>query len=193
MIEKIKFGAAAVALLCLAASSVTAASLERVPITSFDIAAAITSAGIRVTAEQIEQLSSIPATKPSPRLKLVKLEPMDGYLVKARLQCDSTRICLPFYVLINWQQAQDSRAALASWKESTSAGPRALKKDEILVHSGKNATMIFDGTSIHMTLPVVCLQNGGRGQRVRVASTDRKRTFIAKVEGEGIVRATWGE
>ena len=45
----------------------------------------------------------------------------------------------------------------------------------MLVRSGRTATLMFEGEYIHMTLPVLCLQNGGRGQQVRVISKDTKR------------------
>ena len=38
-----------------------------------------------------------------------------------------------------------------------------------------------------MTLPVMCLQNGGRGQQVRVVNKETKKTYLARVTGPGIV------
>jgi len=171
-------------------AAVTAIAKERVAIQSADIASAMSSAGVHVTPDQIERLSDLFATRP-PKLKLVALDPMDGDRVKARLRCESTKVCLPFYVLIHWQDAADFNAAMASWRLAKDVGPHLWRRDELLVHSGKDATMIFDGDQVRMSLPVVCLQNGSRGQRVRVMSKDRKRTFVAQVAGAGIVRAGW--
>ena len=193
MIGHAKFVKVTLAILCAATSLASASTKERVPIKAADIATALASAGVRVTADQIEQLSTVPAAKAGPALKLVNLAPLDGDLVKARLRCESSRICLPFYVLVHWQNSTPPNGSTASEHQAEATVLRSVKKSEAMVHSGRNATMILDGNEFRITLPVICLQSGGRGQRVRVMSTDRKRTFVAQVTGEGVVRAGSGK
>jgi flagella basal body P-ring formation protein FlgA len=38
-----------------------------------------------------------------------------------------------------------------------------------------------------MTLPVMCLQNGGLGQQVRVLNKETKKTYLAHVTALGVV------
>ena len=49
------------------------------------------------------------------------------------------------------------------------------------------------GEYIHMTLPVLCLQNGGRGQQVRVINKDTKKRYVARVTGPGVVTSVLAE
>ena len=44
--------------------------------------------------------------------------------------------------------------------------------------AGKTAVMVFEGEFIRMTLPVMCLQSGGQGQRVRVINRETKKTYL---------------
>ena len=52
---------------------------------------------------------------------------------------------------------------------------------------------MLDGEYIHMTLPVLCLQNGGRGQQVRVISKETKKRYVARVTGPGVVTSVLAE
>ena len=187
-----KFGGLMLATLLAGASLSSAASKERVAIQPMEIARAISTGGVRISPDQIEQLSSVSAAEPSPKLQLVELASLDGDLMKARLRCESSKVCLPFYVLVHWHDADASKDGASSSHQFSLIGSRQLARKESLVHKGQTATMIFDGENIHMTLPVICLQNAGRGQWVRVASTDTKRTFMAQVTGERTVRAGAG-
>ena len=55
------------------------------------------------------------------------------------------------------------------------------------MRSGKAAVLVFTGEHVRMTLPVLCLQSGGRGQRVRVVSKEKKKVYLARVTGPGVV------
>src|SRR6266849_4736445 len=71
----------------------------------------------------------------------------------------------------------------AAWK----AHAAGLRSADVWVRSGKVAVLVFEGEFIRMTLPVLCLQSGGRGQRVRVVNRETKRTYLARVTGPGVV------
>jgi len=66
---------------------------------------------------------------------------------------------------------------------------RAKKPENMWVRSGKTAVMVFEGELIRMTLPVMCLQSGGQGQRVESEMINRetKKTYLARVTGVGVV------
>jgi hypothetical protein len=176
----------------LAGTLVSASSPKlQVPIGLNQVAAVLASAGVPVGPDQIEALNSIRATQTDPKLKFVSLVPMDGDLAKVRLKCESTRVCLPFYVLVHWRKPGEQKAASPAWPESLE--PRTLQKKDILVQRGKNATMVFESKNVRMTLPVLCLQSGGRGQQVRVMSKDVRKIFVARVTGQGTVLAGEGD
>lgn len=134
-------------------------------------------AGLHVTASQVESLSPMTSSEPNPKLTATKVDALDASTTKVRLQCERTDVCLPFYVLVHWPEGtkQDTKGA---------AQPRVLL-EPLMVHNGKDATLVFEGRNMRMNMPVLCLQNGVRGQRIRVISKDRKKVFLARVTGPG--------
>lgn len=152
----------------------------RVPITSVQVASALAASGLRVTAEQVEFLTPIAASKSNPRLSSSKIASLNPSTTKARLQCERTDVCLPFYVLIHWPESETATQAMNNLPQA-----RHILLEPLMVHNGKDATLTFEGQHMRMTMPVRCLQNGVRGQHVRVISKDRKKVFLARVTGPG--------
>ena len=97
------------------------------------------------------------------------------------MRCERTSVCLPFLVLLQRDTNRNDDAF-------SGVQARATKRD-LLVRTGKKATMVLEAGSMRMTLPVVSLQNGTRGDVVRVISGDRKRIFTARVTGLALVTA----
>jgi hypothetical protein len=157
---------------------VRAADNSRTPISQEQILSALNSSGIHVTSDQMEQLSTVTAAEPKPRLKVVSIDVLDGESDKVRLQCEQASSCLPFFVLLHWGQPgrQNGRTTQS-----------AQQPENILVRSGKAAVLVFEGDFLRMTLPVMCLQNGGLGQQVRVLNKETKKTYWARVTALGVV------
>ena len=158
------------------------AHAERTAITTVHITGALTTAGLNVTVGQVESLSTMTASELNPKLTATKVEALDANTTKVRLQCARTDICLPFYVLVHWPEGtkQDLKGT---------AQPHILL-EPLMVRNGKDATLIFEGQNMRMTMSVLCLQNGVRGQRIRVISKDRKKVFLARVTGPGTLTST---
>ena len=158
----------------------------RTPISREWILGAIDSSGIQIAPGQLEQLSSVTAAVPNPRLKVLSVEVLNGESDKVRLRCEHPNTCLPFYVLLHWGQPGDEQSALSGRQHGKLTRP-GLRPADVWVRSGKAAVLVFEGEFIRMTLPVLCLQSGGRGQRVRVVNRETKRTYLARVTGPGVV------
>jgi hypothetical protein len=153
------------------------AHAERTPITPVHITGALSTAGLRVTIGQVESLSLITASEANPKLTATKVESLDANTTKVRLQCERTNVCLPFYVLVHWPEGT---------KPDVKGATRpSVLLEPLMVHNGKDATLVFEGQHMRMIMPVLCLQNGVRGQRIRVISKDRKKVFVARVTGPG--------
>jgi len=58
-----------------------------------------------------------------------------------------------------------------------------------LMRSGDHVSMVFADKALRISIPVICLQSGGRGQTIRVSSEDHKRFFKAEVIGPRMLRA----
>jgi hypothetical protein len=172
-------------------SSVRADDNGRTLISRERILGALHSSGIPVAAEQMEQLSEMTAAEPNPLLKVLSVDMMDGESDKVLLRCEHPNTCLPFYVLVHWgHSGEGSGRPGQSVENLEQSGSRS---QNLLVRSGKIIKLVLDGNYIHMTLPVLCLQSGGRGQRVRVISKETKKRYVARVTGPGVVTTTMSE
>jgi hypothetical protein len=168
-----------------AGTSVFAEGNSRTPISREWILGSLNTSGIQIAPDQMEQLSNVTAAGEKPRLKVVKVEVLDGESDKVRMQCENPNTCLPFYVLLHWGQPNDQQSDLSGRQNG-----RATKPTDMWVRSGKSAVLVFESDLIRMTLPVLCLQNGGPGQRVRVINKETKKTYLARVTGPGVVTST---
>jgi Chaperone for flagella basal body P-ring formation len=172
------FALLAALLLAAAVTPVRAADNARTPISRDWILGVLETSGINITPDQMEQLSTVTAVGPKPRLKVVSVEVLDGESDKVRLQCQQPNTCLPFFVLLHWGQPG---------RQNGRTTQPAQQPENILVRSGKAAVLVFEGDFLRMTLPVMCLQNGGLGQQVRVLDKETKKTYLARVTALGVV------
>jgi hypothetical protein len=166
-------------LLAGAVAPIRAADNSRTPISRDWILSVLGTSGINITPDQMEQLSAVTATGPTPRLKVVSVDVLDGESDKVRLQCEQPNTCLPFYVLLHWGQPGD--------RQNGRTTQPVRKPENILVRAGRAAVLVFEGDFLRMTLPVMCLQNGGLGQQVRVLNKETKKTYLAHVTALGVV------
>jgi len=57
-----------------------------------------------------------------------------------------------------------------------------------VIRGGDHATLILESPDSRMRLPVICLQSGVLGQRIRVASPDRKQYYEAEIVSPGMLK-----
>ncbi len=181
-----------VLLLAGTGTSVRAEDSSRAPISRECILRALHSSGISILPEQMEELSGMTAAEPNPPLKVLSIDMLDGESDKVLLRCEHPNTCLPFYVLVHWGRLEDGSAARPGRSDKKPAQP-AQRTGNLLVRSGRTVVLMLEGEYIHMTLPVLCLQNGGRGQQVRVISKDTKKRYVARVTGPGVVTSVLSE
>lgn len=163
----------------------------RTPISREAILGALHNSGIRIVPDQMEQLSGVTAAEPNPLLKVLSVDVMDGESDKVLLRCEHPNTCLPFYVLVHWGPGGGA-GDRPRWKNGSPAEP-GLRAESMLVRSGRVVVLMLEGNYVHMRLPVLCLQSGRRGQRVRVISRDTKRRYLARVTGPGVVTSLLSE
>ncbi len=172
-------------LLAGTAASVRADDNARTPISRENILSALHSSGLAIAPAQMEQLSNITAAEPNPLLKVISVDMLDGESDKVLLRCEHPNTCLPFFVLVHWDRREQESA--------DRSGRPGIQPQNLLVRSGRFVTLMLDGEYIHMTMPVLCLQNGGRGQQVRVISKATKKRYLARVTGRGMVSSVLQE
>lgn len=167
------------------------AAIGREAITPEQIAAAISGAGVTVSAKQVTLLTEVLARTNSPVLRVQSMEPLSDHRMKVRLNCSNVVECVPFYVTI---RSSDGGPAQPSSVAPVQLQPPAritLVKPEAsapVLRSGSSATLLLEGDHMSIQLPVVCLESGAIGQTIRVASKDRRRTYTARIFDGGTLR-----
>jgi hypothetical protein len=139
--------------------------------------------GIAVGSEQIEFLSGINGPRES--MRVVSVSDGTAGTVKVKLRCRDNHECLPFYVLVHGLDEEN----VGSKKPLSSPAAKATSVPS-MIRGGDHATLILESSDSRMSFPVICLQSGARGQRVRVVSTDRKQLFDAEVVAPGILKGS---
>jgi len=165
-------------------------SNSRFPISSQGVAEAMAAVGVPVIAAQVKFLSQVTAVGPNSGLEVINLAKWTEDRLRVELRCHDPRVCLPFYVLVEGGTAAMSAAVSAQ----VAGGPRRnlfrIPRKQILMRNGDHATLMFEDRTVRITMPVICLQNGDRGQTIRVTSTDRKQFFKAEIVGSGLLKVT---
>jgi hypothetical protein len=57
--------------------------------------------------------------------------------------------------------------------------------------AGTHATLMIDDQRSHIQVAVVSLENGIVGHRIHVASLDHKRTYVAEVVNDRLLRGSF--
>ena len=58
------------------------------------------------------------------------------------------------------------------------------------IHAGAHATLVLDGERLHIKVPVICLEAGAAGRRIRVTAVDHKQTYFAEVVDGTLLKGT---
>jgi hypothetical protein len=167
-------------LFCMLASGAAVAAMgaqRRYPISTAQIAATMDRMGIEIAPSQVTLLTEVVATTTAPRLRVRSIEPWGDQQMRARLECDSADECLPFFVGLRVNGAQQAAdAAPAPAAPVTAGSPRTFA-----MKNGDEAILRLDSERVHIRLSVICLENGTLGQTIRVTTKDRKMTYHAQV------------
>lgn len=151
------------------------------PITRDQVAAAVTGGGLPVSADDVSLLADVVSRVDHPILKLKSIEPAPDHQVMARLECADSAQCLPFVVLL---RVNDGAASPLEFS------PKSAAPSAPLVHAGSSATLQLEGAHVHITLPVICLENGTLGQVIRAANPDRHQFYMVVVVGDRLLRGS---
>ncbi|HTA26023.1 MAG TPA: flagella basal body P-ring formation protein FlgA [Terriglobales bacterium] len=165
---------------------------NRIAITPQRVVSAMAGAGWKVSAAQVQLLSQVTSTVRDAWLEVVQVTHWQEDKLKVELRCHDPRVCLPFYVVINQAgtAVKSGQTMAADTEADAKHSVPEMPAEKPLMRSGDPATLTFADKGLRITMPVVCLENGQRGQRIRVASADHKRFYKAEIVGPGLLRAT---
>ncbi|HXY78134.1 MAG TPA: flagella basal body P-ring formation protein FlgA [Candidatus Acidoferrales bacterium] len=143
----------------------------------------------------------VPAESPLEPAKIRWNRALRSWEISAR--CVRERDCVPFLVRVRGEDSLtreegsiSASPALLALPETAEPAPHIRNSAEAptlgaapLVRAGENATLTWDQAGIRLTVPVVCLEAGAMGQRVRVRVRGGGRVLPAVVESAGQLRA----
>lgn len=164
----------------------------RIAVSPQRVASALAQAGWRVNPEQVKFLSQVTAAAGDAGLQVVQVTRWQRDKLKVELRCHDPHACLPFYVLVNEDRAADKSGQTSVADTASTGKPPAFEMtaETPLLRSGDPATLTFANKGLSINMPVICLENGHRGQKIRVASTDHRRFYKAEIVGPGLLKAT---
>ncbi|HUH61774.1 MAG TPA: hypothetical protein VLZ50_02205 [Terracidiphilus sp.] len=171
--------------LCAAAALPAVAASGRYAITSGQVAAVVSNDGFPVSAGQVTLPAQIVASVPDPVLKVKSIDRTGEGRAVARVECAIAQQCLPFIATL----AFDTRLTTGPVPLSSLGRIPALPQQPspALVRAGTPATLLLEGTHVHITLPVVCLESGAMGQTIRARSPDHRQVYTVQVVREGVL------
>jgi Chaperone for flagella basal body P-ring formation len=158
-------------------------SVVRSAALAHSVADAMELTGTAVNPDQIEFLSGASHIKEGAEVRVLNVSNRTDGVLKVELRCQDNHECLPFYVLVHGLD----RVNLVL-PEKRAQPLTAAKVPQNLIRGGDHATLILEGRDSRISMPVICLQSGARGQTIRVASTDRKQVFDAEIVATGMLK-----
>jgi hypothetical protein len=159
-----------------------AAAPRRYAITTERIAAALSNGGVPVLPEQVTLPANVVASTADPVLKVMSIDRAGGQRALARLECASSQQCLPFIVTL--RVSMEPAEASPRVQAAVFSSPRPSTP---LVRAGSPATLHLEGAHIHISLSVICLENGAMGQTIRATSKDRHQVYTVQVVRDGVL------
>jgi hypothetical protein len=168
---------AAAALPALAAPGRYAITVER-------IAAAVSSSGVQVSPDQVTLFTGVVSSVADPELKVASIDRAGQQRAIARMECSSSQQCLPFVVALKVKDG--GSIEIASTRPASPVS--TFRPVTFAVRQGSTTALYLDGDHVHISLSVICLENGAPGQTIRATSQDRHQTYTVQVASNGTLR-----
>jgi hypothetical protein len=155
-------------------------------ITAEDVVQSLRDHGVEIAASQID-LPDFPARKGHPELELMKVEPLPDGTSRVLFHCADKASCIPFYVVLRGM-TRDFRAEYRHQGAPRKQLAHDAAHRSVLIKRGASAMLEMVSPTMVITLPVICLENGSQGERIKVTSADRKSTYLGEIVAPGMLR-----
>ncbi len=171
------------------------ASPKRYPISDRAIISAMQERRVPVSGLQIRIAAPITASVAHPELDIRSFTMGNKHSAQLLMSCRNSAECLPFYVSASWPVEMDAAnlngSLVPGANPTREAANRTFSGDLYSFRAGSIATLMLDGDRVHVMLRVVCLESGEPGERVRVATPDRRQEYDADVIAPGVLKGTF--
>lgn len=153
----------------------------RFPITSLHVAEVLSSRGLATTPEHVEVPEGLSALRARPQLRLESLEPLPDGRLRARMACQQMADCTPFLATVRLPATGERVATTTGSTQGGSFGPVQKEPSGQRLMAGQKATLFLETPRMRITLPVVAVDSGAPGAKIRVSSPDHRQTYRAVV------------
>ncbi len=172
------------------------AQAPRFSVTSEQVVAAMqghawSTAGVKVTLP-----AAITAAVADPKLGVQAASMLTAHEARLRMVCRVPAACLPFYATATWPESAESaaplsdRKAVSSERKTPAASAEANENSAGRLRAGASVTLLLEGERVHIQMQAVLLQGGATGDKVRVATRDRKQTYVAEIVNPTLLRGS---
>jgi len=196
----------------LSSAAVAQSAPQRSPIDQSQIAAAMGRAMLRAEGEAVSFATPMTASVANATIEVDSVSSIKPHSIRLRLVCSDRSECLPFFATATYPDSVDvaklvsGRTRPAGARVDADAGHGALQSPSTgaselshvgqapvsegspILRAGAPATLELDAERIHIRIEVICLQSGAAGNRIRVASRDRKQTYVAEVVAPALLK-----
>jgi hypothetical protein len=171
-------------------------SQDRFALTARQVARTLADRGIQVADGQVSLAAKVVATEPFPVLDILSVEPLgDRQSAEqskprswVKLACHLPGTCLPFYAIVS---APGGRASSDVSTPVTPGNAMLQPNVGVAMRAGAHATLVMDDSRSHIQVAVISLESGMVGHRIRVASPDHKKVYVAEVVSASLVKGSF--
>ncbi len=190
------------------ATTVLAANVpmaQRFTVTADQVTAAMRDQAILIRDLQVVVPASMTASVPAPVLVIGSMRVLGPGKGQVLVVCHTHTQCLPFYVTAWWPEQATIPASIlppaaSQAKKRVPAQDASYPRDAETaaavaaapprMRAGSKATLLIEGERVHIRFPVIALEGGYVGDRVRVSTPDHKETYLAEIVNDALLKGT---
>ena len=183
----------------LAMLSAAHAQSPRFSVTSEQVVAAMQGQAWPIEGVRVTLPIAITAAVADPKLGIETVSRLNQHEARLRMVCRVSSACLPFFATAAWPES----AAFVAPPSDRNAGSGERKTPALAadthensagrLRAGASVTLLLEGERVHIQMQVVSLQGGATGDKVRVATRDRKQTYVAEIINPILLRGSLPE
>jgi hypothetical protein len=163
------------------------------PVSVEQVAASVTKLGVPIMPDQVALLTDVTATTPAPSLQIRFIERVEADRFMVRLECGSQEDCMPFIASVRAGEETATQLSAVSLRssllrDSASGSDSNARRGTVLMRSGSRAILQLDNEHVHIRIPVICLESGSAGQKIRATDKDHTRVYRAQVVQAGLLQ-----
>ena len=173
----------------LAAIPAAPAQAPRFSVTSEQVVTAMRGHAWPIEGVRVTLPAALTAAVADPKLGIETASMLTSHEARLRIVCRVPAACLPFFANAVWPENED----IASRQPSIQAAAAPGESSTGRLRAGASVTLLLEGQRVHIRMQAVCLQGGATGDKIRVATRDRKQMYVAEIVTPTLLRGSLPE